>query len=55
MSYHPISFFTSPNAIIYPKNNQTIGVGSGQMSRINSEPFAIYLFYSNCQAHQHPY
>jgi phosphoribosylaminoimidazolecarboxamide formyltransferase/IMP cyclohydrolase len=28
------------NAIIYAKNNQTIGVGAGQMSRINSARIA---------------
>jgi phosphoribosylaminoimidazolecarboxamide formyltransferase/IMP cyclohydrolase len=28
------------NAIIYAKNNQTVGVGAGQMSRINSARIA---------------
>jgi phosphoribosylaminoimidazolecarboxamide formyltransferase/IMP cyclohydrolase len=28
------------NAIIYAKNNQTIGVGAGQMSRVNSARIA---------------
>ena len=28
------------NAIIYSKNNRTIGVGAGQMSRINSARIA---------------
>ena len=35
-----ISKFVKSNAIIYGKNNMTIGVGAGQMSRINSARIA---------------
>lgn len=35
-----VAKFVKSNAIIYAKNNQTIGVGAGQMSRVNSARIA---------------
>ncbi|HFC92831.1 MAG TPA: bifunctional phosphoribosylaminoimidazolecarboxamide formyltransferase/IMP cyclohydrolase, partial [Leucothrix mucor] len=35
-----VSKFVKSNAIVYAKNNMTIGVGAGQMSRINSARIA---------------
>ncbi len=35
-----VSKFVKSNAIVYTKNNMTIGVGAGQMSRINSARIA---------------
>ncbi len=35
-----VAKFVKSNAIVYAKNNQTIGVGAGQMSRINSARIA---------------
>ena len=35
-----IAKFVKSNAIVYAKNNMTIGVGAGQMSRINSARIA---------------
>ena len=35
-----VAKFVKSNAIVYGKNNMTIGVGAGQMSRINSARIA---------------
>ena len=35
-----VAKFVKSNAIIYAKNNQTVGVGAGQMSRVNSARIA---------------
>jgi phosphoribosylaminoimidazolecarboxamide formyltransferase/IMP cyclohydrolase len=35
-----VAKFVKSNAIVYAKNNMTIGVGAGQMSRINSARIA---------------
>ena len=35
-----VAKFVKSNAIVYAKNRQTIGVGAGQMSRINSARIA---------------
>ena len=35
-----VAKFVKSNAIVYAKNNQTIGVGAGQMSRVNSARIA---------------
>jgi phosphoribosylaminoimidazolecarboxamide formyltransferase/IMP cyclohydrolase len=35
-----VAKFVKSNAIVYAKNQQTIGVGAGQMSRINSARIA---------------
>ena len=36
-----VAKFAKSNAIIYAKNNQTIGVGAGQMSRVYSARIAV--------------
>jgi phosphoribosylaminoimidazolecarboxamide formyltransferase / IMP cyclohydrolase len=35
-----VAKFVKSNAIVYAKNNQTVGVGAGQMSRVNSARIA---------------
>ena len=35
-----VAKFVKSNAIVYAKNNMTIGVGAGQMSRVNSARIA---------------
>jgi phosphoribosylaminoimidazolecarboxamide formyltransferase/IMP cyclohydrolase len=35
-----VAKFVKSNAIVYAKNRQTIGVGAGQMSRVNSARIA---------------
>ena len=35
-----VAKFVKSNAIVYAKNSQTIGVGAGQMSRVNSARIA---------------
>ncbi|MGX9080310.1 bifunctional phosphoribosylaminoimidazolecarboxamide formyltransferase/IMP cyclohydrolase, partial [Klebsiella pneumoniae] len=35
-----VAKFVKSNAIVYAKNRQTVGVGAGQMSRVNSARIA---------------
>jgi phosphoribosylaminoimidazolecarboxamide formyltransferase/IMP cyclohydrolase len=35
-----VAKYVKSNAIVYAKNRQTIGVGAGQMSRVNSARIA---------------
>ena len=35
-----VAKFVKSNAIVYAKNNQTVGIGAGQMSRVNSARIA---------------
>ncbi|MBT8141266.1 MAG: bifunctional phosphoribosylaminoimidazolecarboxamide formyltransferase/IMP cyclohydrolase, partial [Gammaproteobacteria bacterium] len=36
-----VAKFVKSNAIVYAKNNQTVGIGAGQMSRVDSARIAI--------------